>query len=40
MSPPQARRLVSSLERLREVALDFRGIELVGQGVAEEAFRI
>lgn len=40
MSRSQARRLVSGLERFREVVLDFRGVELVGQGFADEVFRV
>ena len=40
MSRSQARRLVSGLERSREVVLDFRGVELVGQGFADEVFRV
>jgi hypothetical protein len=40
MSRSQARRLVSGLERFREVVIDFRGVELVGQGFADEVFRV
>lgn len=40
MSRSQARRLVSGLERFREVVLDFGGVELVGQGFADEVFRV
>jgi len=40
VSRSQARRLVSGLERFREVVLDFRGVELVGQGFADEVFRV
>ena len=31
---------MSGLERFREVVLDFRGVELVGQGFADEVFRV
>jgi len=40
VSRSQARRLVSGLERFREVVIDFRGVELVGQGFADEVFRV
>lgn len=40
MSRSEARRLVSGLERFREVVLDFGGVELVGQGFADEVFRV
>ena len=40
MSRLKARRLVSGLERFREVVLDVRGVELVGQGFADEVFRV
>ena len=40
MSRSKARRLVSGLEPFREVVLDFRGVELVGQGFADEVFRV
>ncbi len=40
VSRSQARRLVGGLERFREVVLDFGGVELVGQGFADEVFRV
>ena len=40
MSRSEAKRLVSGLERFREVVLDFGGVELVGQGFADEVFRV
>jgi len=40
VSRSQARRLVSGLERFREVVIDFRGVELVGQSFADEVFRV
>ena len=40
VSRSQAKRLVHGLERFREVVLDFDGIELVGQGFADEVFRV
>jgi hypothetical protein len=40
MSRPQAKRLVNGLERFREDVLDFAGVELVGQGFADEVFRV
>ena len=35
-----AQRLVRGLSKFREVVLDFRGVELVGQGFADEVFRV
>jgi DNA-binding transcriptional ArsR family regulator len=40
ISRSEARRITSSLERFREVVVDFRGIVEVGQGFADEVFRI
>jgi len=40
MSRSQAKRLVNGLERFREVVLDFGGVALVGQGFADEVFRV
>lgn len=40
VSRSQAKRLVAGLERFREVVLDFAGVELVGQGFADEVFRV
>jgi STAS-like domain of unknown function (DUF4325) len=40
VSRSQARSLVSGLERFREVVLDFGGVELAGQGFADEVFRV
>ncbi len=40
VSRSQAKRLVRGLERFREVVLDFAGVELVGQGFADEVFRV
>ena len=40
LSRSEARRLVHGLERFREVVLDFGGVELVGQGFADEVFRV
>lgn len=36
----EARRLVSNLEKFSEVALDFRDVSSVGQGFADEVFRV
>lgn len=36
----QARRLVRRLEEFEEVILDFQGIEFMGQGFADELFRV
>jgi DNA-binding Lrp family transcriptional regulator len=40
VSRSQAKRLVHGLERFREVVLDFEGVGLVGQGFADEVFRV
>lgn len=40
VSRSQAKRLVHGLERFREVILDFDGVKFVGQGFADEVFRV
>jgi anti-sigma regulatory factor (Ser/Thr protein kinase) len=40
ISRSEARRVMSGLERFREVVLDFRGVGEVGQGFADEVFRV
>lgn len=40
VSRSEAKRLLHGLERFREVVLDFRGIEGIGQGFADEVFRV
>lgn len=40
VSRSEARRLLHGLERFREVVLDFRGVEGIGQGFADEVFRV
>jgi anti-sigma regulatory factor (Ser/Thr protein kinase)/predicted transcriptional regulator len=40
ISRSQARRIVSGLERFRTVELDFAGIHTIGQGFADEIFRV
>ena len=40
VSRSEAKRLVSGLEKFREVVLDFAGVRLVGQGFADEVFRV
>ncbi len=40
VSRSEAKRLVHGLERFREVVLDFRGVRGVGQGFADEVFRV
>ena len=40
VSRSQAKRLVHGLEKFREVVLDFNGVDLVGQGFADEVFRV
>ncbi len=40
VSRSQAKRLVHGLEKFREVVLDFKGVNIVGQGFADEVFRV
>lgn len=40
VSRSEAKRLVRNLDRFREVVVDFRGIDQVGQGFADELFRV
>jgi anti-sigma regulatory factor (Ser/Thr protein kinase) len=40
ISRSQARRLLSNLEKFKKVTLDFEGVETVGQGFADEVFRV
>lgn len=40
ISRSQARRIVSGLDKFKTVVLDFKGIETVGQGFADEVFRV
>ena len=40
VSRSQAKRLVHGLEKFREVVLDFKGVDIVGQGFADEVFRV
>jgi anti-sigma regulatory factor (Ser/Thr protein kinase) len=40
VSRSEAKRLIHGLDRFREVVLDFRGVEGVGQGFADEVFRV
>lgn len=40
VSRSEAKRLVHGLEKFREVVLDFTGVEMVGQGFADEVFRV
>lgn len=40
ISRSEAKRLVVNLEKFREVELDFREVDLVGQGFADEVFRV
>jgi hypothetical protein len=40
VSRSEAKRLLHGLERFREVVLDFGGVQMVGQGFADEVFRV
>ena len=40
VSRSQAKRVLARFERFREVLLDFTGIETIGQGFADEIFRV
>ncbi len=40
MSRSEARRLLSRLDEFEEVVLDFTGVTRIGQGFADEIFRV
>lgn len=40
VSRSEAKRLLSGLEKFREVTMDFAGVDAVGQGFADEVFRV
>ena len=40
VSRSEARRLLANLEKFREIVLDFRDVKSVGQGFADEVFRV
>lgn len=40
VSRSEAKRLTKNLDRFREVVVDFRGVEEIGQGFADEIFRV
>jgi hypothetical protein len=40
MSRSQARRLMNRFDRFSEVVLDFTGVNFIGQGFADEIFRV
>jgi len=40
VSRSEARRLLANLQRFREVVLDLRGVRALGQGFADEVFRV
>lgn len=40
VSRSEARRLLANLEKFREIVLDFRDVRSVGQGFADEVFRV
>jgi hypothetical protein len=40
ISRSEAKRVLSNLDRFRTVVLDFRGVEEIGQGFADEIFRV
>jgi STAS-like domain of unknown function (DUF4325) len=40
VSRSQAKRLLSRFERFKEVVLDFKGVSIIGQGFADEIFRV
>jgi len=40
VSRSEAKRLLHNLEKFREVVLDFKGVDLVGQGFADDVFRV
>jgi hypothetical protein len=40
VSRSEAKRLLANLEKFREIVLDFRDVKSVGQGFADEVFRV
>ncbi|MBN1270116.1 MAG: DUF4325 domain-containing protein [Kiritimatiellae bacterium] len=40
LSRSEARRMLAGLEKFKEVILDFRGVKSLGQGFADEVFRV
>jgi anti-sigma regulatory factor (Ser/Thr protein kinase) len=40
LSRSEARRLLANLEKFREIVLDFRDVQSLGQGFADEVFRV
>ena len=40
ISRSEAKRVLQGLERFKEVTLDFRGVTEIGQGFADETFRV
>ena len=40
ISRSQAKRLLARFEKFKEVSLDFKGIDLLGQAFADEVFRV
>ncbi len=40
ISRSQARRILAGLEKFKEIILDFKNIETIGQGFADEVFRV
>jgi len=40
VSRSEAKRILGSLEKFKEVVLDFKGVQEVGQGFADEVFRV
>ena len=40
ISRSQAKRVLARLDRFDEIMLDFKGIKLIGQGFADELFRV
>jgi len=40
ISRSQARRILARVDRFSEVLLDFQGVEIIGQGFADEMFRV
>ena len=40
VSRSEARRLLHGLEKFKEIILDFSGVKSIGQGFADEVFRV
>jgi len=40
VSRSEAKRLLTNLDKFKEITLDFKGVKIIGQGFADEVFRV